>query len=92
MDFLGIKNVIDAKAIIGSDGMADGFDILYKETRTHNWNGKTISKEFEKRKTVWVREYKPEIKPKTKVSKKSAKKNTKLNSAGLATVAKILGK
>lgn len=48
MTFLGVENVYDTRAIIGKDGMADGFQLYYKE------NGK------EKRKVVYIREYKGE--------------------------------
>ena len=91
MDFLGIKNVIDAKAIYGKDGIADGFDILYKETRTHKWNGKVITKDVERRKTVWVREYNPNtgVSVKRKSAPKKVKK-TVLNASGLASVNEIL--
>jgi len=56
MDFLGIKNVIDAKAILGKDGMTDGFNVRYFVERKYA-NGKI--KRVEKRDTVWVREFDP---------------------------------
>ena len=57
MDFLGVKNVISANAILGSDGVADGFDIKFIEKRKLK-NGKV--KNIERRKTVWVREFNPD--------------------------------
>ena len=54
MDFLGVKNVIDAKAIFGADGIADGFNISFLESRKMR-NGKI--KQVEKQKTIWVREF-----------------------------------
>lgn len=56
MEFLGIKNVSNAEAIIGKDGMADGFKVFYTEERPTRFGVKTI----EKMKTVWVREPEPE--------------------------------
>ena len=45
MEFLGYKNVVDAEAIIGRDGCADGFKITYVE------KGKTRIRD------VYVREF-----------------------------------
>jgi len=50
-EFLGIKNVVDAEAILGTDGAADGFKISYYITR----NGKRIMKTV----TKYVREFDP---------------------------------
>lgn len=55
MDFLGIKNVNNAEAIIGKDGNADGFKVFYTEERPTRFGVKTV----EKMKTVWVREPEP---------------------------------
>ena len=60
MDFLGIKNVIDAEAIIGYDGIADGFKVKYLADRPMR-NGKI--RKIEKTKTVWVREFDPNSVP-----------------------------
>ena len=55
MDFLGIKNVNNAEAIIGKDGNADGFKVFYTEERPTRFGVKTV----EKMKTVWVRDPEP---------------------------------
>jgi len=54
MELLGKKNVIDAQAIIGKDGIADGFHIRYFVERKYG-NGKI--KRVEKRETIWVRSF-----------------------------------
>ena len=57
-EFMGIKNVIDAVAIIGADGMADGFRIIYQEPRTiKTRNGKVIEKMVEKECVKYIREF-----------------------------------
>lgn len=45
MEFLGIKGVVDAEAIIGRDGCADGFRVIYEN------GGKVCSRD------VYVREF-----------------------------------
>jgi len=55
MEFLGIKNAINAEAILGKDGMADGFNIFYTEERPTHFGVKTV----EKMKTIWIREPEP---------------------------------
>ena len=54
--FLGIDNVIDAQAILGADGCADGFKVTYIVNR----NTPVGIKQVQQQKTVWVREYNPE--------------------------------
>jgi len=60
MDFLGIKNAIDAEAIIGCDGTADGFKVTYLADHLMK-NGKT--RKIERVKTVWIREFDPNSVP-----------------------------
>lgn len=98
MDFLGIKNVIDAKAIIGYDGMADGFDVRYLAERPMK-NGKF--RKVEKTKTVWIREFDPNSVPndglihgfgnKTVYSRSNAKPK-KPSAINLSAIQKILKK
>jgi len=57
-EFMGVKNVIDAVAIIGADGVADGFRIIYQEPRTiKTRSGKVIEKMVEKECVKYVREF-----------------------------------
>lgn len=59
-EFLGIKNVTGAEAIIGKDGCVDGFKVNYLETREYYRGKKKFVKNVEKQKTVYVRDYIPE--------------------------------
>lgn len=56
MEFLGIKNVSNAEAIIGKDGNADGFKVFYTEERPTRFGVKIV----EKMKTIWIRDPEPE--------------------------------
>ena len=56
MELFGVQNVIDAKPILGDDGIADGFVVSFFEDRKLR-NG--MVKRVECEKTVWVREYNP---------------------------------
>ena len=86
-EFLGIKNVIDAQAILGKDGCADGFRVISIEKRKLR-NG--MIKEVQKEQTVWVREYVPE----NNVSHKnvSHKKEFKMTDSCKEFLNKKLGK
>lgn len=101
-EFLGIKNVIDATPIIGKDGMADGFEVIY--LRDTNVRGKTVARQCKQ--TVYVREFdynsvgndgcirgfgkaNPMYKRVCASEKAEKAKNAKVN---LEAVAKILGK
>lgn len=102
-EFLGVKNVVDAQPILGKDGCADGFKIVYVEDRKLS-NGMT--RQVHREKTVWVREYVPEndgmihgfgnptVYLRTKGKKKEAvaskKKTFTLTSEGKAYLNKIL--
>ena len=98
MDFLGIKNAIDAEAIIGHDGIADGFKVTYLADH-HMKNGKTSK--IERVKTVWVREFDPNSVPndglihgfgnKTVYSRSNAKPK-KSSAVNLSSIQKILKK
>lgn len=59
-EFLGVKNVTNVDTIYGKDGCADGFIIDYLEPRIYYNGKKKFVKNFEKQKTVWVRDYVPE--------------------------------
>ena len=56
MEFLGIKNVVDACPIMGNDGIADGFKVSFFEDKKLK-NG--MIRRIEKQRTIWVREYNP---------------------------------
>lgn len=61
-DFMGIHNVYDVKPILSKkDGMADGFEVFYKDDRSYtSKNGKWINKVVDCKKTVMVRDVVPE--------------------------------
>jgi len=71
MTFLGIDNVVNAEAIVGKDGMADGFKIYYLVKREYYVGKKKYEKMVEKVATKYIREYKEEIQKK-KVAKKTS--------------------
>lgn len=83
-EFLGIKNVVDAKPIIGKDGIADGFEVYYLKQGTAH--GKTITKQCKQ--NVYVREfdYKAEKHKKAPTTRKRIAKKPNLE-----VVARILG-
>lgn len=61
MEFMGIKNVVDMEAILGNDGMADGFRVTYNEPKEIKLrSGKVLVKDCLKQRTVYVREFNPE--------------------------------
>ena len=105
-EFMGIKNVIDAVAIIGSGGATDGFRIIYQEPRTiKTRGGKVIKKMVEKECVKYVREYDFNSIGSdgnihgfgcgtvyTRCSGKKAKKEVKMTKSGLSSVARALGK
>lgn len=105
-EFMGIKNVIDAVAIIGSDGATDGFRIIYQEPRSiKTRNGKVIEKMVEKECVKYVREFDSNSVRSdgqihgfgcgtvyTRCSGKKAKKGIEMTKSGLSSVARALGK
>jgi len=78
MEFLGVKNVINAEAIIGRDGIADGFKIYYIEKRKIKFGRRELEKEVEKVCIKYIREYRPEIKRRVVEKKSSPKVNLEL--------------
>lgn len=105
-EFMGIKNVIDAVAIVGADGCADGFRIIYKEPRKVKVGNKVIEKMVEKECVKYVREFDfnsvksdgnihgfgcGTVYTRTSGKKGKGKKNI-MTASGLASVARALGK
>ena len=105
-EFMGIKNVIDEVAIIGYDGMNDGFRIIYQELGSiKTRKGKIIEKFLKKECVKYVREFDSNSVRSdgqihgfgcgtvyTSCSGKRAKKGIEMTKSGLSSVARALGK
>ena len=101
----GIDNVVDCVAIIGKNGVAEGFDVFYDRNIKVKVGKKTLNKVVRCKKTVWTSEPTAyvycnihgfgcgTVYKKTVSSKKSKKtaKNGKITISA-AEYAKILGK
>ena len=56
MDFMGIKDVKNVEPILGADGVADGFRIIYRDWKNIKMGRKIVEVEIEKEEVKWVRE------------------------------------
>lgn len=101
-EFLGVKNVVDAVAILGNDGKTDGFKIVYQESRKVKVGKKVFNRTIEKEIVKYIREFDPHsVKSdgslhgfgnKIVYSRKNPKsKVVKMTANGLASVARFIG-
>lgn len=106
-EFMGIKNVVDVKPIIGVDGCADGFNIVYQETKKVRIGRKTVERVVEKKCTKYIREFdansiesdgnihgfgKGTVYSRSTGKRKAGKKEVKMTPSGLKSVARAIGR